>query len=333
MKLPYFIAECGVAHEGSLVRAMELIWAAREAGADAVKFQCYKADTLAAKNSPTYFSLNGQPAETQHEFFSRYDGFEHDDYERLAVECAKAGIDFGCTVFTPADVAWVDPLVKWHKIASADITNLPLLEAVAQTGKPVYLSTGAATKDEIRGAIHSLRGCPVIAMHCVLSYPTPNDQAQLGVIGQWLDECMSGRSHFRDFLGYSDHTLFNLDVLTTAWLLGATVIEKHFTLDKSLPGNDHYHSMDPTDLRALVAKFQELQTMIGDGEKRVLKIEEPARLYARRGLYAARDIVAGKILEAADIAILRPSANLGPERYHDVIGQPISQARVAGEPL
>lgn len=328
MKLPYLIAECGVAHEGSLIRAEALIHAAAAAGADAVKFQYYKAETLAVKNSPVYFQQDGNPAQTQHEFFSRYDQLDRSDYEILARTCEQAGVDFGCTVFTPDDVAWVDPLVKWHKVASADITNEPLLAAIGNCGKRTYLSTGAATKQEINRAwgilkIHGNRDC--VELHCVLAYPTPPQEAQLGLIPSLRNPIGQ--------VGYSDHTLFNLDVLTTAWLLGAQVIEKHFTLDKSLPGNDHYHSMDPTDLRALVAKLQELQAMIGDGEKRVLKIEEPARLYARRGLYAARDIPPGKILEAADIAILRPSANLGPERYHDILGQPIPQARVAGEPL
>lgn len=328
MKLPYLIAECGVAHEGSLVRAGELIQAAAEAGAHAVKFQYYKANTLAAKNSPVYFQQDGNPAATQHEFFSRYDKLDRSDYETLARTCELAGMDFGCTVFTPEDVTWIDPLVKWHKVASADITNWPLLDAVAATGKPIYLSCGASTDAEIRDAIEGRwMRAKVTLLHCVLAYPTPVEFANLGAIYRLCGA--QGIGH----MGYSDHTLFNLDVLTTAWLLGAQVIEKHFTLDKTLPGNDHYHSMDPTDLRALVAKLKELQAMIGDGEKRVLKIEEPARLYARRGLYAARDIPPGKILEAADIAILRPSANLGPERYHDLLGQPIPQARLAGEPL
>lgn len=342
MKLPYLIAECGVAHEGSLSRAVALIAAAKEAGADAVKFQAYKADTLAAKASPIYFAEHGQPAQTQHEFFSRYDAFERADYEQLAAWCHELGIDFGCTVFTPADVAWIDPLVKWHKIASADITNLPLLEAVGRTSKLVYLSTGAATWEEIWRALHKLRentaywGDKITLMHCVLSYPTSPAQANLGVIRRmWerpmhhLDDEVPGDTD----LGYSDHTLFNLDVLTTAWLLGASVIEKHFTLDKTLPGNDHYHSMDPNDLRALITKLKELQAIIGDGEKRVLPCEEPARQFARRGLYAARDIREGQILAPEDIAILRPSARLGPMEYAAVLGHPAEKSVRAGEPL
>lgn len=328
MKRPYLIAECGVAHEGSFARALELVQAAAAAGADAVKFQCYKADTLAATDSPVYFQQDGNPATTQHEFFSRYDALEHADYEHLVAQCARLGIDFGCTVFTPEDVAWVDPLVQWHKVASADITNVPLLDAVAATGKPVYLSCGASTDAEIRAAIDGRwMRTKVTLFHCVLAYPTPVEFANLGAIYRLCGAQGIGR------MGYSDHTLFNLDVLTTAWLLGAQVIEKHFTLDKTLPGNDHYHSMDPTDLKALVAKFQELQAMIGDGEKRVLPIEETARLYARRGLYAKRDIPVGKVFEAADIAILRPSARLGPECYASLLGMPAEYSRLAGEPL
>jgi sialic acid synthase SpsE len=330
MNLPYLVCEVGLNHGGDFATAMEMVHEIAAVAKDypggmAAKFQAVKASTLCVKDSPTYFTQHGEVASTQWEFFKRSDALSQEHYEALAHACGNLGIDFGCTAFTPEDVAWIDPLVKWHKVASADITNLPLLEAIASYGKRVYLSTGAATREEVRAANNLLGNCGLTLLHCVLSYPTPPSAANLEII-----------ETLRDWMrpvGYSDHTLFNLDVLMTAWLLGASVIEKHFTLDKTLPGNDHYHSMDPTDLRALVAKFKELQAMIGDGEKRVLPIEESARRHARRGLYAARDIPSNKVLEPADIAILRPSARLGPEQYAKVLGLPLYGDRKAGEPL
>jgi len=299
MNTPYIIAEIGLNHGGDYVKASQMIWEASEAGADAVKFQYVKADTLVSKRAPTYFHQEGAAAETQHQFFARSDGLTRADYEMLASWAKFKGIDFLCTVFDVESVHWIAPLVPAFKVASADITNIPLLEAIAGYGKPVYLSTGAATADEIDVALHVLP-TPTTLLHCVLSYPTPPDQAQLGVIRNYLP------------VGYSDHTLFNLDVLTTAWLLGATVIEKHFTLDKTLPGNDHYHSMDPTDLRALVAKFKELQAMIGDGEKRVLPIEEAARLNARQSWHAARDLTKGNMIRPGDVVLKRPGTGMAP---------------------
>lgn len=341
MKLPYLICEIGLNHDGSLTRAVQMIYAIAEAGRGyaggiAAKFQAVFPDRLCTKTAPVYFQQDGNPAQTQHEFFSRSATFSRADYEHLAQECRSAGIDFLCTAFDVETVGWLAPLVKAFKVASADITNLPLLEAIAAYGKPIYLSTGAATQIEVANAVRGIAKSRINVrrdltfLHCVLAYPTPTNQAALSQITA-LREFQRG--DWSCPVGYSDHTLFNLDVLTTAWLLGASVIEKHFTLDKGLPGNDHYHSADAADLKALIAKFQFLQTIIGDGEKRVLPIEEVSRQYARRGLYAARPISAGKVLEAADVAILRPTARLGPERYAELIGQPFPESRAEGEPL
>jgi sialic acid synthase SpsE len=307
MNLPYIIAEIGLAHEGNLPKAMELVWQAKEAGANAVKFQAVWADRLVSKTAPTYFHQEGVPAETQHAFFARSDGLTREDYEYLAAFAKKCGVDFLCTAFDPETVHWLAPLVPAFKVASADITNLPLLEAIAGYEKPVYLSTGAATKDEVAKAAAVLMVGNVervILLHCVLAYPTPMASAMLNTI-RWLQQDWG-----YGFVGYSDHTLFNLDVLVTAWLLGASVIEKHFTLDKTQSGNDHYHSADPADLRALVAKLKELQAMIGDGEKRVLPIEEAARLNARQSWHAARDLPAGHQIAEGDVVLKRPGTGL-----------------------
>jgi len=334
MRPPYLICEVGLNHDGSLTRAVQMIYAIAQAGRGyeggiAAKFQAVFPDTLCTKTAPVYFQQDGNPAQTQHEFFSRSATFSRADYEHLAQECRSAGIDFLCTAFDVETVGWLAPLVKAFKVASADITNWPLLELVnfwaQHYDKPIYLSDGAATEIEVTQAARRTGWGRTTLFHCVLSYPTPFERAELAAI--------SGAFPYGLKRGYSDHTLFNLDVLTTAWLLGASVIEKHFTLDKSLPGNDHYHSADAADLKALISKLQFLQTIIGDGEKRILPIEEVSRQYARRGLYAARPIAAGKVLEPADVAILRPTARVGPERYAELIGQPFPESRAEGEPL
>ena len=319
MKLPYIIAEVGLNHGGDYEVAVSMIETAAIAGADAVKFQYVKADRLVSKSAQPYFQQIGEPAETQHAFFSRSDALDRGDYERLAKVCAGCGVDFLCTVFDVESVHWVAPLVPAFKVASADITNQPLLEAIRgyvhenySISKNIYISTGAASQSEINETRTFFNKTPNVSwLHCVLSYPTPPHLAGLGVM-QGLP-CP---------FGYSDHTLFNLDVLTTAWLLGASVIEKHFTLDKTLLGNDHYHSMDPNDLRALIAKLKELQAMIGDGEKRVLPIEEPARANARQSWHAVRDLPAGHILTADDVVLKRPADGLAP-------GYPIIGKRLA----
>lgn len=339
MKLPYIIAEIGLNHEGSITRAFYMIEAAARAGANAVKFQWVRPDRLVSRNAPPYFQQVGAPAQTQHEFFSRVEEFDHVHFETLAEKCHECGVDFLCTPFDVETVEWLNPLVPAFKIASADITNIPLLEAVARTGKPVYLSTGAATTKEIRAAARVI-GLRATIMHCVLSYPTPPSDANLEIVQRiaegwpWLsmDDPMSPvGKEFPYPAGYSDHTLFNLDVLTTAWLLGATVIEKHFTLDKTLPGNDHYHSMDPTDLRTLVAKLKELQAMIGDGEKRVLPCEEAARLNARQSWHAARDLPVGHVIAEGDVVLKRPGTGLAPRE--PMVGQPLRRAVRADEPI
>jgi len=338
LKLPYIVAEIGLNHDGDYGRACRLIWEAAKAGANAVKFQYVKADRLVARSAPPYFHQAGAPAETQHEFFRRSDALDRHDYECLKEECYLAGVDFLCTVFDVESIHWIAPLVPAFKVASADITNIPLLKAVASYKKPVYLSTGAATKADVNHAYRILRvgdgtcsdqfrgvsAIDIIPMHCVLSYPTPVDQANLGMIPP-LQEYQGWPR------GYSDHTLFYLDVLTTAWLLGATVIEKHFTLDKMLPGNDHYHSMDPTDLRALVAKLKELQAMIGDGEKRVLPIEEAARLNARQSWHYARDLQPGHMIQEGDVVLKRPAGGWPPER--SPVGLTVESVVLADEPV
>ena len=240
---PYVIAEIGVNHEGSLATAKLLIESAKRGGADAAKFQTYKAGLIASKFSPSYWDTSKEPTTSQYELFTKYDSFGEAEYKELAMHCKKHDIEFVSTPFDLGAVDMLNPLVRFFKIASADITNPPLLKKVAATGKPVILSTGASNIGEIDAALailHSAGAKEICLMHCILNYPTRNENAHLGM----LDDL---RNRYPELLlGYSDHTLPNeqMTSLIAAHLLGAVVLEKHFTLDKTLPGNDHYHAMD-----------------------------------------------------------------------------------------
>ncbi|MBM3778445.1 MAG: acetylneuraminic acid synthetase [Acidimicrobiia bacterium] len=299
---------------------------AREGGADAVKFQSYKAQKLAAADSPAYWDTSKEPTTNQRELFAKYDAFGPDDYRRLAGRCAEAGIDFASTPFDAAAVAYLDPLVPFFKVASADVTNVPLLRTVGRTGKPVVLSTGAATVGEVRRAVALLcdAGAPdVVLLHCVLNYPTPPDLAHLRMI-EGL------RREFPDRLvGYSDHTVPDAAMTApiVAAALGAVVIEKHFTHDKALPGNDHYHAMDVDDLRRLTTQLDVVCALLGEeAAKAPLPSETPARAHARRSIVTARAVAAGAPLTIANLTTKRPASGIPAERWDEVIGRSASRA-------
>lgn len=319
---PYIIAEIGVNHEGSMELARRLIDEAAEAGAHAAKFQSYKAEKIASKHSPAYWDTSKEATESQYALFKKYDSFEQADYEALAEHCKKAGIDFMSTPFDLDAVDFLTPLVPAFKIASADITNIPLLRKVARTGKPLIISTGAATIEEAEAAVTTVRnaGCHELALlHCVLNYPTPVENAQLYMI-------KTLQTAFSDCVtGYSDHVVPDetISALEAASLLGATILEKHFTHDKSLPGNDHYHAMDKNDLKAFICKLDKYQRMMGSGE-RDLSLEDMARKHARRSLVAARDIKAGEKLSEENLIVKRPGHGISPLHWDEVLGRKVN---------
>ena len=322
---PYVIAEIGVNHGGSLDLAKRLIELAKEGGADAAKFQTYKAGTLASRHSPSYWDTRKEPTRSQYELFKKYDSFGPAEYETLARHCLALGIDFVSTPFDAAAVEFLDPLMPFYKIASADITNTPFLRQVAAKLKPVLLSTGASTLGEIDSAVATLRaaGCrELVLLHCVLNYPTPNEQAHLRM--------MAGlkRAYPDLVLGYSDHTLPDeaMTALTTAHLLGAAVIEKHFTHDKTLPGNDHYHAMDVHDLRRFVQRMDLVHELLGEGDhKQPTPTEAPARANARRSIVMVRDVAAGQVLLESDLTFKRPGTGVSPLHWDEVIGRRVAQ--------
>lgn len=316
---PYIIAEIGVNHEGSLDLAKRLIELAREGGADAAKFQTYKADSLASKHSPAYWDTSKERTQSQHELFRKYDRFGPDEYRHLAAHCERVGINFLSTPFDEAAVALLDPLMPFFKIASADITNVPFLRRIGRTGKPVALSTGASTLGEIDGAVSTLReaGCPELALlHCVLNYPTSDDGAHIGMI-EGLRRCFPAH-----LIGYSDHTIPDsaMTTVTGAFILGAAIIEKHFTHDKTLPGNDHYHAMDVQDLRNAVSQIEKTRTLIGRREKAPTPLETPARMHARRSIVVRRALKEGATITEADLTYKRPGTGVSPLHWDEVIG-------------
>ncbi len=316
---PLIIAEIGVNHEGSLQRARKLIDLAREGGADAVKVQTYKSERLASRYSPAYWDRSKEPTASQYELFKRYDTFEPEDYVSLADYCRKIGIEFISTPFDEIAVEFLAPLVPCFKIASADITNMPLMRNIARWGKPILLSTGASTVEEIEAATTTIRGggCSEIALlHCVLEYPTPYEQANLNMI-EGL------RLRFPDYLiGYSDHTEPDdaMTVLVAAYLKGARILEKHFTDDKTLPGNDHYHAMDVEDLKRLNQRIRAIRLLEGESQKGPVAGEQDARLYARRSIVLTKPVAEGTVIDESMLACKRPGTGISPVFWDRVIG-------------
>lgn len=315
---PYIIAEAGVNHEGSMDLAKRLIDEAQEGGAHAIKFQTYKAETIASKDSPYYWDIEKEPTRSQYELFKKYDKFWKKEYEELKKYCDKAGIEFLSTAFDAESAKFLNDLMPVFKISSSDITNFPFIELQCSFGKPVILSTGASHLWEVQEAVDIIEraGNRLCLMHCVLNYPTPNKNANLGMIWDL-------RSKFPQHVpGYSDHTLpQGMEVIKDAALLGAAVIEKHFTHDKTLPGNDHYHAMDKEDLKVFWKKWDLTAELLGGFTLTSLPDEEPARRNARRSLVAAKNIPAGKRIEESDLTWKRPAHGISPKFLKELIGK------------
>lgn len=316
---PWIIAEAGVNHENDLEIAFRMVDEAARAGADAIKFQSYRAARIASRYSPSYWDLTKEPTTSQRALFEKYDKFGMAEYEKLAAHAARTKIAF---MSTPFDVDYVDslaPLMPIIKVASADLANLPFLKRVASKGKPVILSTGASTLAEVDEGVRTMRDAGVAhlsLLHCVLSYPAKPEHAQLrGIdyLAETFPDCVTG---------YSDHVPPQHDCLaaTLAWLRGARIIEKHFSLDKTLPGNDHYHAMDPDDLRRFRIQCDFATAAMGAKEKRVQPCEQEPRKQARRSIVAARALEAGVKLVAADLDIKRPGTGIAPREFDRLIG-------------
>ncbi len=318
LRKPCVIAEAGVNHEGRMDLAERLVAEAAEGGADAIKFQTYKAETIASKHSPSYWDLSKEPTTSQYQLFKKYDKFWKKEYEALKVACDRAGIEFLSTPFDVESAGFLNDLMEVFKISSSDLTNKPFIEHLCGFGKPILLSVGAAHLWETVRAVEWIeaRGNPLALLHCVLNYPTADENANLGMI-------LDLRRRFPDHaIGYSDHTLpGDMKVLEVATLLGASILEKHFTFDKTLPGNDHYHAMDKKDLAVFRARMDRDFTILGSFEKKALPSEAPARANARRSLVAARRIGAGEELSLELLTWKRPGSGISPSEIDEVVGR------------
>jgi len=315
---PYIIAEAGVNHEGDINLAKRLIDEAKEGGADAIKFQTYKAHLIASKDSPSYWDTSKESTTSQFKLFQKYDSFWKKEYEELKIYCDKVGIEFLSTPFDVESASFLNSMMDVFKISSSDITNKPFIEYICQFNKPIILSTGAADLDEIREAVSWIEkfGNQLSLLHCVLNYPTKDENANLGMI------CGLKKEFPDNIIGYSDHTQpGDMSILESAFLLGAQIIEKHFTFDKTLPGNDHYHAMDKEDLKFFYKKIETQLKYIGKTQIGYLSTEEVSRLNARRSLVAIRNISKGKLIEKEDLTWKRPGTGVSPKFIASVIGK------------
>ena len=332
MNKPYLIAEMGVNfYDTAKSLNIEPIEAAKlyidkaaEAGVDCAKFQSYKANTIVSKNSPAYWDTTKEPTKTQYELFLKHDSFGEKEYRELCDYTHEKGLDFTSTPFDYASVDYLEDMVDFYKISSSDLSNIPFIRYIGSKGKPVYISVGAAYLSEEDEAIRNLKevGCKeIVIFHCVLSYPTDPKDANLRVI-----ETL--KKNFPDVkVGFSDHVAPDEGMITlaTAYLLGAEVIEKHFTLDKTLPGNDHYHAGDPEDFRKAIANFKLIDSILGSAEKTVLDCELVPRREARRSLVFTRDMKKGEVISEKDIMAKRPGTGISPQYTEIVVGRKILQ--------
>jgi len=332
MKLPnpYVIAEIGVNHEGSIDLAKSMIAEIAKAGGHAAKFQTYKADLIAAKDSPAYWDQTKESTNSQHELFQKYDSFTKNDYIILSEECKKHNIDFMSTPFDVDCLEWLMPLMNVVKIASADLTNDILIEAVAEYKKPMILSVGAASDEEIAYALNLMEAKGVkdiTLLHCILLYPTPLENGFLSRIKTLQANFCQNNIKF----GYSDHippSAAQNDQIIIARSMGCSVIEKHFTYDKSLPGNDHYHAIDKVDLEDMMIRLRRCDLMISTEKKFNeigLKLQDSAIVNARRSLYFKQSLKKGTVLESSDIVAKRPGKGISPKRYREFIGRTLTR--------
>lgn len=314
------IAEAGVNHNGDLVLAKRLIDAAATAGADFVKFQTFSADRLVTRDArkAEYQIREAGDRESQHEMLSRLE-LTGEMHAELIKHCAACNIRFLSTGF---DIESVDLLRRLgqdlFKIPSGEITNLPYLRHVGRLGKKIILSTGMATLDEVEAALNALEGAGtaranITVLHCTTEYPAPMSEVNLRAM-------QSIRDTFGVAVGYSDHTN-GIEVAIAAVSLGASIIEKHFTLDRNLPGPDHQASLEPDELKSMVSAIRNIEIALGDGIKRPGPGEVKNRPIARKSLVARRAIKAGEPYSPDNITTKRPGNGISPMQWDEVIGR------------
>lgn len=314
----FIIAEAGVNHNGELARARELVRQAKACGADCVKFQTFKAQRIVTASAPkaAYQLKVTDPAESQLAMLQKLE-LSESDHRVLIEECRRENIVFLSTPYSIEDAHLLHDLgVPAFKIASGQLVELPFLAAIASLRKPVILSTGMANVDEIKEAVATLRthgNHQIVVLQCTTNYPSRVEDANLRAMAEISS--LTGA-----IVGYSDHTEGIATCLASV-ALGAAVVEKHFTLDRDLPGPDHRCSSQPAELGALVRGVRDIEAALGDGVKRPTAAELANLTGMRRSVVASRNIRAGERVQAADFAFKRPATGLPPKRLHELIGR------------
>ena len=328
------IAEAGVNHNGDMAKAEQLIDAAVNAGADYVKFQTFKADKLVSKDAQkaAYQQKNiGDGDDSQYNMLKKLELSEV-DHHRLSRYAMSKGIKFLSTAFDLESVAFLQDMgIDLFKIPSGEITNYPYLRRIAQTGKPVIISTGMAFMKEVQDAVNVLtrHGVPqekITILHCNTEYPTPFEDVNLKAM-------LSIAAQFGVPVGYSDHTL-GIEVPIAAVALGATVIEKHFTLDRSLPGPDHKASLEPNELKGMVSAIRNIeQAMQGNGVKEPSHSEAKNITIARKSIHVELTLAAGTTIREEHLAMKRPGDGISPMEMEKIVGRKTSREITQGTKL
>lgn len=317
----FIIAEAGVNHNGSLERALQMVDVSAEAGADAIKFQTFKAEKVIARTAPKaeYQKATTETEETQLEMVKKLE-LDEGAHKKLIAHCQQRGIQF---LSTPFDLDSIDLLVRLGlsilKIPSGEITNLPYLRKLGALKKPVIMSTGMADLGEIEDALDVLTqaGTPIdkiTVLHCNTGYPTPLEDVNLRAM-LTIKKAFPGIS-----VGYSDHTL-GIEIPIAAVATGARVVEKHFTLDKNMEGPDHRASLEPDELKAMVHAIRNIEKALGSGLKKPSPSELKNKPIARKSIVAARDIKEGEEFTEENLTVKRPGTGISPMRWDEVIGQ------------
>ena len=331
----FVIAEAGVNHNGSLDLALKLVDVAADAGADAVKFQTFAAEALVGEGvGKAAYQQHNSTGNDQRAMLKALE-LGHAEHERLQVQCAARGIEFMSTPFDDAALDFLVGLgVRRLKVASGELTNRPFLERIATTGLPMIVSTGMGTLDEVAAAVGwmgAARGKPssqsgqgpwLTLLHCTSNYPA--DCADVNLLAM-----VTMRERFQLPVGYSDHTA-GVVIAPAAAALGAIVIEKHFTLDRGLPGPDHAASLEVDELRAMIRAIRDVEAARGDGVKAPRDSELPVRSLVRRSVAVRRALPAGQVLRRDDLTTMRPESGIAPANIDTLPGRRLKHALAAG---
>lgn len=311
------IAEAGVNHNGDLELAKQMARAAKESGADIVKFQTAKLESLVSKYAPMaeYQKENTGRTESQIDMLKRL-LLPYDDFAILARYCDEAGIQFLSTPFDIDSIEFLSSIgCRLWKIPSGEITNLPYLERIGKLHQPIILSTGMSTLNEIQEALNVLYdsgAAKITLLHCTTEYPAPFETVNLKAM-------LTLKEKFQTDVGYSDHTM-GTEIPIAAAALGAVVIEKHFTLSRSMEGPDQKASLEPGELKSMVSAIRHIEMAMGDGEKKPVQSEMANRIVARKSIIARKPVAKGEILTEENITTKRPGNGLSPMMWHEVLG-------------